>query len=135
MNPTTTRRGRAAWLPKVAAIAGGASFLLLGLWAMVSPKTFFDQLATFHPYNQHLIQDIGAFQIGLGAVLLLAALLPRLDALAVGLFGVGIGAAAHLVSHIIGRDLGGKPETDLAVFAFIAVVLLAAGEVRRRQIT
>lgn len=124
-----------AWLPKVAAIGGGASFLLLGLWAMASPKSFFDQLATFQPYNQHFIQDIGAFQIGLGAVLLLALLVPRWDALGVALFGVGIGAAAHFLSHLIGRDLGGRPATDLPLFALSAVVLLAGAEVRRRQVT
>jgi hypothetical protein len=39
---------------------------------MVDPRSFFTALAAFEPYNQHFIQDIGAFQIGLGAVLLLA---------------------------------------------------------------
>lgn len=125
--------GPVAWLPRVAAISGGGSFLLLGLWAMASPRSFFDQLASFEPYNQHFIQDLGAFQIGLGAVLLIAVLATPLDALSASLFGVGIGAAAHLVSHVIGRNLGGRPESDLPVFALLAIFLLAAAEVRRRQ--
>jgi hypothetical protein len=48
-------------------------FLVFGAWAFADPESFFDEVATFEPYNQHLIQDVGAFQIGLGAVLLIAA--------------------------------------------------------------
>ena len=76
---------------------------------MVAPRRFFDAAAAFEPYNQHFVQDIGAFQIGLGAVLLLAVLLAGADALTAGLLGVGVGSAAHLISLLVGRDLGGKP--------------------------
>lgn len=100
----------------------------IGLWAMVVPTGFFDAMASFEPYNQHFIQDIGAFQIGLGAVLILATRMA--DGLAVALLGSGTGAAAHLVSHIIGRDLGGKPEIDIPIFALLAALLVVAGAVR-----
>ena len=99
---------------------------------MVAPESFFDTVASFDPYNQHFIQDIGSFQIGLGAVLLLAWLRRGFDALTVALLGTGIGAAAHAVSHIIGRDLGGRPASDIPLFTLIAVVLLAAGAARTR---
>lgn len=107
--------------------AGAVSFVGFGVWAMAVPRSFFERLATFEPYNQHLIQDIGAFQIGLGSVLLLAVLFPGAGALAVGLVGTGIGAGAHLVSHVVGRDLGGRPEVDIPVFAVLAAVLVGAG--------
>ena len=109
------------------AVVGAVSFLALGLWAMVDPESFFDQIATFEPYNQHFVQDIGAFQIGLGAVLLLAVVPDRPDALAVTLLGVGIGNGAHVVSHIVGNDLGGRPESDIPLFTVGTVLLLAAG--------
>jgi hypothetical protein len=57
----------------VVAIPVGLQFAVVGVWAMVDPRSFFDKLATFQPYNQHLLQDLGAFQVGLGVVLLLAA--------------------------------------------------------------
>ena len=120
------------WWPRAVAIAGGAGFVALGVWAMVDPRSFFDALATFEPYNQHFLQDIGAFQIGLGVVLLLAGLPFRVDGLAVALLGVGAGAALHAVSHILGHDLGGTPETDIPFFAVLAVLLLAAGGFRWR---
>jgi hypothetical protein len=112
--------------PKVVAVGGGLFFLLFGVWAMVDPEGFYE-LATFEPYNQHFLQDIGAFQIGLGAVLLLATLQPKLESLTLALLGTGIGGAAHAVSHVIGRDLGGRPSRDIPLFVTIAVLLLAAG--------
>ena len=119
--------------PRVVAMVGGVGFVALGVWAMVDPRSFFDAVAAFEPYNQHFLQDIGAFQIGLGAVLLLASLPVRADGLAVALLGVGVGAALHAVSHVVGRDLGGTPETDIPVFAVLAVLLLAAGGFRWRS--
>ena len=125
--------GRRQWFPRAVAVVGGVSFLVSGVWAMAGPQSFFETVATFEPYNQHFIQDVGAFQIGLGAVLLLAATWTRADALAVGLVGVGIGSTAHTVSHVIGRDLGGRPELDIPLTALMSVLLLAGGLWRRRQ--
>ena len=57
----------------------------------------------------------------------------RPDGLTVALVGVGVGAALHTVSHIVGRDLGGAPEREIPGFAGIAVLFLAAGWFRWRQ--
>lgn len=101
---------------------------------MVGPRSFFDAVARFDPYNQHLIQDIGAFQIGLGAVLLVAVWLTN-DGLTVGLLGTGLGSAAHVVSHVIGQDLGGNPGVDIPAFTVVAALLLGAGLARLRAAT
>ena len=94
---------------------------------MVAPQSFLEAAAEFEPYNQHFIQDIGAFQIGLGAALVLAAIPALADGLAVGLLGVGVGSAAHVISHLVGRDLGGKPEADIPLLTGLAALLLVAG--------
>lgn len=101
---------------------------------MVDPHSFFEAIATFEPYNQHFVQDLGAFQIGLGVVLLLAGVPGRADGLTVALLGVGVGAALHTLSHVVGRDLGGTPQTDIPLFGTLAVLLLAAGALRWRSI-
>jgi hypothetical protein len=124
---------RPHWFPRAVGVLGGVSFLAAGLWAMVGPESFFETVATFEPYNQHFVQDIGAFQIGLGAVLLLASIPTRADALAVGLVGVGIGSLAHTISHVVGRDLGGTPELDTPVIALMSLLLLVGGLWRWRQ--
>ncbi len=121
-------------VPRIVALVLGGAFAALGAWAMVDPASFFASLATFEPYNQHFLQDIGAFQIGLGAVLLLAAAMPGADVLVAALLGTGLGAALHFVSHVIGVNLGGNPATDIPVFGALAILLLATAAVRWRSI-
>jgi hypothetical protein len=123
--------GPADRFPRAVAALAGVAFVALGLWAMAAPRAFFATLATFEPYNQHFLQDVGAFQIGLGAVLLLAALVSA-DALAAGLLGVGIASALHTASHIVGINLGGNPPTDIPALALLSVILLGAGWLRLR---
>jgi hypothetical protein len=131
VDTTTSREVATSRFPRLVAILVGAIFVGSGLWAMVAPASFFEAVATFEPYNRHFIQDLGAFQIGLGAVLWLA-VVPRADALAVTLVGVGIGSAAHTVSHAIGHDLGGNPVVDIPTWVIITMVLLVAGGLRWR---
>jgi hypothetical protein len=117
---------------RVVAVLAGIGFGASGLWALVAPESFFDALAPFDPFNQHFLQDIGSFLFGLGAVLLLASVPARTDALAVALLGVGIGSLAHTVSHVIGIDLGGHPAIDLPLLSALTAVLIAAGWIRMR---
>ena len=118
----TTRR-----FETIVLLLAGLFFLLPGIWAFVAPHAFYDQLATFPPYNRHLLHDIGAFQIGIGAALLLA--LWSSDARFVVFAGAGAGAIVHFISHIVDRDLGGK-DTDAFVFGALAVLLVVAAGLR-----
>lgn len=116
-----TRRHLAA----VAAIVGGATFVAFGLWALLTPVSFFETVAHWPPYNPHLIRDSGAFQIGMGASLLLAPWRPS-DALTAVLAGGGIAALLHLTSHIIDHPLGGRPLVDFPTLTILAVALIVA---------
>lgn len=113
-----------AWL-------GVAVFGVGGLWSLIAPQSFYDSVALFEPYNQHFLQDIGAFQIGLAAILVLALLDATADALSIALLGGGIASIAHTISHVVGRDLGGSPETDIPLLAILGGLMLAAGVMRR----
>ncbi|HVR31099.1 MAG TPA: hypothetical protein VMS74_00140 [Acidimicrobiia bacterium] len=130
---TVRRRDVGHWFPRMMALAAAVIFLSFGLWAMVAPRAFFDAIAVFEPYNQHFIQDIGAFQIGLGAVLGLAWATGGADAIAVGSVGAGVGSLAHGVSHVIGADLGGNPGVDIPTFLVLGLTLVAAGVWRWRE--
>jgi hypothetical protein len=66
----------------------GASMLAVGLWALLAPASFASWIS-FPPYNEHLIHDAGAFQIGIGAALLLSLL--SSDALIAALGGFLVG--------------------------------------------
>lgn len=119
---------------RVVAGAVGATLLVFGLWAFLDAPSFYDQLATYPPYNRHFLHDLGAFQVGLGATLLLATV--RRDSLDVALGGAAAGAALHAVAHVWDRDLGGRdsdPWFFVAVAAVLAVVALARwGRLSRR---
>lgn len=117
--------------PLLTATLAGGFLVAFGVWAMFAPVSFFEQVANFEPFNRHLIQDIGAFQIGLGAVLLLGVVLA--DSTATALIGVGIGSLAHMGSHLLGLDLGGRPAVDVPAFAGLGLLLLLAGWVRLRS--
>ncbi len=126
----TPATARSEQFTRVVAIGVGLVFVGAGLWAFLAPRSFFENAALFEPYNAHFIRDIGAFQLGLGAVLLLAAWLR--DALLAALTGVAVGALAHLAAHVIDRDLGGDPAVDIPAFAVIAILLIAAAATRAR---
>ena len=97
-------------------------FTAAGLWAMIDPRSFYLNAAPFPPYNVHLLHDIGAFQIGLGACL--AAGLRLGDALLVVLVGNTFGAVAHFIAHVVDRDEGGHV-SDPFIFGFVALLLIA----------
>lgn len=82
-----------------------ASMLGVGVWALVEPRSFAGWIS-FPPYNEHLIHDAGAFQIGLGAALLLSLLLSH-DALIVALGGFLVGGTLHVFNHAVDSHLGG----------------------------
>jgi PPOX class probable F420-dependent enzyme len=83
----------------------GALTVAVGVWALGWPDSF-DEFVNFPPHR-HFTHDVGAFQLGIGATLLLATIWA--DALMVALAGYAVGGAAHTASHLMDADLGGSP--------------------------
>lgn len=100
----------------------GVFTLVLGIWALVDAASFFDNIGKFPPYNNHFVHDVGAFQIGLGAALLLA-LAWRDDAILATLGGAVAGAGTHEIAHIIDSGDGGR-DSDPFTIGIMALVLL-----------
>lgn len=84
---------------------------------MVGADSFFNTVAAFEVYNQHLLMDIGAFQMGLGAALLLAGIPDPADALAVGVIACRhpLGRR-HRLSHRRARPRGNARQWHPAVW-------------------
>lgn len=104
----------------------GLFTLVLGIWAIVDTTSFYNNIAEFPPYNRHFLHDIGAFQIGLGAALLLA-LIWQSDAVMAVLGGASAGAVAHWIAHVADEGLGGRgsdPYT-LGIFALLLTIAFA----------
>ncbi len=111
-------------------LLAGVFFLAIGVWAFSAPSSFYDQIATFPPYNRHFLHDAGAFQIGIGASLL--ASLRWRDAQFVALIGAAAGSSMHALSHVIDhtwRNLGGK-DSDAPLLGLLAVLLIAGAVAR-----
>lgn len=102
---------------------GAAFFLVTGLWAFVSPHSFYEVVATYPPFNEHLFHDLGAFQIGLGVTAAVA--LVSGNGLTVALAGVSSGAVLHSVAHFLDRDHGGR-STDPWALGLLALLLVTA---------
>ena len=105
-------------------LVAGLVLLVSGLWALLAPDSFYAVVATYPPYNRHLVHDLGAFLLGLGATLGLA--LAFSDALLVALSGNAVAGAAHFVSHVVDREFGGQPSDPLTIGLFaLPLVALA----------
>lgn len=102
----------------IAAVAG-LVLLAGGFWALFAPASFAD-FAGF-PAHTHFSHDLGAFQLGIGATLLLATIWG--DALAVALAGFAVAGTVHAINHIVDLDEGGA----VWQLVLLAVLSVAAG--------
>ena len=109
----------------------GLITLALGIWAFVAPMSFFEVLAPFEPYNRHFLHDAGVLQIGVGVAMLLGA--ARRSPVEVALGGFIAFEALHVVSHVIDRDLGGRPAFDITALSILTIAGVAALIAGRRQ--
>ena len=84
-----------------------APALVVGVWALLLPRSFYEDfpaagrhwVSALGPYNEHLVRNVGALNLALGALLALAAILPeqRLTQAALGAWLVY--ALAHFLFH------------------------------------
>jgi hypothetical protein len=68
--PTRGRAARLALRPLL--LVAGAYHLALGALMVIAPRTFFDEIAAYGPYNDHYLRDVATFYLAFGVVLLLA---------------------------------------------------------------
>jgi len=110
-------------------VVAGAFMVAAGVWGLVAPRSFAG-FAGF-PYSRHFLHDAGAFQLGIGVTLLLAA--AWADAAAVVLAGFLVTNTVHTVNHIVDLDVGGHAR-DAWGIGLLSVLTLAALVVRMRQL-
>jgi PPOX class probable F420-dependent enzyme len=107
----------------------GAATAAAGVWALGWPTAFSEAVA--FPPHRHFVHDVGAFQLGIGATLALAAIWA--DAAAVALAGYAVGGAAHTVTHVVDAQLGGAAWQTLSIGLSTALAAVAL-VVRWRQL-
>jgi len=106
--------------------------LQVGLWAAFAPQSFYDDfpgagrvwVSVDGPYNQHLIRDVGALNLALAVVAIVALVtLSRAAVLAAGGAWLAYGVP-HLIYHLRHLDpLEGADQVAVPVSLFLSVVL------------
>jgi hypothetical protein len=85
------------YLVAMTAVAGVAT-AGIGIWCLIDPNSFADVVG--FGAHRHFLHDVGAFQLGLGVILLLA--LIWADALATALAGFIVANTVHTLNHVMG---------------------------------
>jgi len=116
------RRGTLALRPLLLAL--GAYHLALGALMVIAPRTFYDEVAAFPPYNDHFIRDISTFYLALGAVFLVAAA-RRAWQVPLLVFAV-VQYALHVLNHVwdvSDTEPGWLGPVNLIVLALLTALL------------
>jgi hypothetical protein len=123
-----------------------ASALTVGLWALLAPRAFYedfplpgrDWVSTLGPYNEHLVRDVGALNLALGVLLVLAAVLLERRLVQVSLVAYLVYAVPHFVFHLttghafsLGDNLANMLTLGIAVL--LPLILLAFVGLRGEQ--
>jgi PPOX class probable F420-dependent enzyme len=117
--PRPTDRGR-RFVLTVTGLAG--LFMTAAAVAALLAPSWFADTAGF-PRHPHFVHDAGAFQLGIGVTLLLAA--AWRDALALALAGFLVANTTHAVNHAVDLDLGhGGDPWGLATLSLLTAAAL-----------
>ena len=95
------------WVRVGIAVAIGGPQLVIGLWALLAPKHWFQTFPGFDPrvvaaeppYNEHLTRDAGAGFFATGVVLIVAAVWANRAAIYVALLGFVAFTLPHVLYH------------------------------------
>jgi hypothetical protein len=106
---------------RVGLVILAAMQLLVGAWALLAPRAFYDGfplpghawVALLPPYNEHLVRDVGALNLALTVVLGAAAWTLDRTMVRVALVALMIFAVPHAVFHA--GHLAGFPTGDAVV--------------------
>src|SRR5215216_6973880 len=96
-----------AWL-RIGLLFLAATTLNGSLWALPFPRSFYEDfplpgrewVSTLGPYNEHLVRDVGALNLALGVLLLLAAALLERRLVQVSLVAFLVYAVPHFIFHL-----------------------------------
>lgn len=129
-------------------VALGAPLLALGAWAVVAPRSWFDDfpgggrhwVSALGPYNEHLATDVGAFFLAIGGLLIFAAVVLERRAIQMALGALLVFSIPHLVWHL--GELGPYDTLDkvlnvisLSLLVVVPIVMLLLLRQTKSEVT
>jgi hypothetical protein len=109
----------------------------VGIWATAAPRSFYDDfpgtsswVSPLGPYDEHLVRDVGAFQLGLLVVVLFALVTLDRRVIQAALLASIVSGLPHLIYHLTATGPLSTADNVLSLAALalpvvIALILLA----------
>lgn len=120
-------------LLRVVLVALAIPPLVVGLTALLAPRTFYDDfpfvvswVSLLPPYNQHLTTDVGGLQLAFGLLFLYAAARPHPQLVRPVAVAWGLSQAFHVLFHVTHLDGFGTADAVLQTVSLLSLVVLAA---------
>jgi hypothetical protein len=116
-------------------VALGAPLVLLGAWAVVAPRSWFDDfpglgrhwVSAIGPYNEHLATDVGAFFLALGGLVVFAAFVLDRRLVQGALGALVVYSVPHLVYHLTELDVYSTTDKILNLISLGLLVVVPLG--------
>jgi len=108
----------------------------VGIWATAAPRSFYDDfpgtsswVSPLGPYDEHLVRDVGAFQLGLLVVVLFALVTLERRLVQAALVASIVSGLPHLIYHLGATEPLSTADnvlslSGLALPVIVALVLL-----------
>ena len=109
----------------------------VGIWATAAPRSFYDDfpgtsswVSPLGPYDEHLVRDVGAFELGLLVVVLFALVTLDRRVIQAALLASIVSGLPHLIYHLTATGPLSTADNvlslaGLALPVVIALILLA----------
>ncbi|MFC4456114.1 hypothetical protein [Deinococcus sonorensis] len=132
-------KARPSVLARVALAYLGITSMLVGLWALVFPRAFYDQfpgvgvwVAGDGPYNEHLVRDVGGLNLSLALLSWYAVRQPAQVPGSVVGWAVLASAVPHFLYHSVHlQTIAARADQLSSLAGLLASVVCAAILVRR----
>lgn len=112
-------------------VATGVPQALIGLWAVLAPHNFYRDfgpgggwVSALGPYDEHLVRDVGGLSLGLGTLLIIAALRAGRELTLIAVAVWLLFAFPHTVYHLLNLD---PLETADAIANVVGLVWTVVG--------
>jgi hypothetical protein len=104
----------------------------VGIWATAAPRSFYDDfpgprswVSPLGPYDEHLVRDVGAFQLGLLAVVLFALVTLDRRVVQAALVASIVAGLPHLIYHLTATGPLSTADNVLSLTGLAAPVVIA----------
>lgn len=119
----------------------------VGIWATFAPRSFYDEfpgtsnwVAPLGPYDEHLVRDVGAFELGLTVVAVFAIVTLERRLVQAALAAFLVSGIPHLVFHLSNTEPLSTADNavslaGLAVGVVVPLALLPLTRARAKELT